>query len=95
MVTTVLFSSALACDIGIIPTTVTVASETPHAAWKAAHNGTFCSSWLYKRANIQAWFERFEMAWHPFHMSHTSGSTLLVMIRFGLAPVCTGAMSIV
>ena len=46
MVTTVLFSSAWACIMGIIPTTVTVASnsETPYAAWKAAHDGTFCSS---------------------------------------------------
>ena len=82
-------------SMGIIPTTVTVASETPHATWKAAHDGTFCSSWLYIRANIQAWFERFYMAWHPFPMSHISDSTQLVMIGFGLAPVYTGAMSIV
>ena len=47
------------------------------------------------RANIQAWFERFEMAWHPFPMSHISGSTLLVMIGFSFTPVYTGAMSIV
>ena len=92
MVSTVLFSSAWACIIDITPTNFTVASETPHAAWKAAHDGTFCSSWLY---NIQAWFERFEMAWHPFPISHISGSNLLVRIGFGLVPVYTGAMSIV
>ena len=49
----------------------------------------------YIRANIQAWFERFEMAWHPFLMFHISGSTLLVIAGFGLVPVYTGAMSIV
>ena len=59
------------------------------------HDGAFCLSWLYIRANIQAWFARFEMAWHPFPMSQMSGSTLLVRIGFGLAPVYTGAMSIV
>ena len=88
---------AWVCIIGIIPTTVrpTVASETPHAAWKAAHYGTSCSSWLYIRANIQVWFERFEMSWHPFPMLHIPGLTLLVMIGFGLAPVYTDTMSIV
>ena len=59
-------------NIGIIPIAVTVASETPHAAWKAAHDGTFCSSWLFIRAYlvvyVQAWFERFEMAWHPIFL---------------------------
>ena len=95
MVTTVLFSSAWACTTGIIPATVTVASETSLAAWKAAHDGKFGSSWLYIRANIKVWFERFKLAWHPFPMSNISGSTLLVMIGFGLAPVYTGAMSIV
>ena len=47
------------------------------------------------RANIQVWFERFAMLWHPFPMAHIPGSAILVVIRFGLAPVYTGAMSIV
>ena len=51
--------------------------------------------WLYIRANIQIWFERFEMSWHPFPMLHIPALTLLVMIGFGLAPVYTDTMSIV
>ena len=82
--------------LGIIPTTVkpTGASVTPHVA-ESSSWWNICSSWLYIRANIQVWFEKFEMAWHPFPMFHISGSTLLVKIGFGLAPVYTDTMSIV
>ena len=50
-------------NIGIIPITVTVASETPHVAWKAAHDGTFCSSWLFIRAYLVVYVQMKDLKW--------------------------------